>query len=440
MNRLIASLAVTGLFFTAVSTLRADDDLLQPTTAPHNSAATQPARPMTAQVSPAAQRLLADITSAYKNVSAIELAGTVHLDSDIDGKPEQYTDKFHGSFQSPNKFVSEVTGNMIAGSTGQKAYAFSVEDNNYVQKDAPADRTGSWPGAVWDVVKEQNPSLAMLLTADPATQLIDTAKIFCPPPPDAAANPKTQTTIDLLSPTKYGDQDCLTLRMSNDDGVFTFLIDPQSYLLRQLTADQRKYFEKLGHQQVNKAMLVFDYMTVATPAKVDDKQFAWTPPKGARELSAPVPAALAEGASSALIGKPAPDFQLVGLDGKPVKLSEQKGSVVIVDFWATWCGPCVASLPHLNKVYEDHKAAGLKVFAVSVDEDQSRVKPFVEEKKLTIHVLFEDDKHETSHNYGVTGIPQTVVIGKDGVVKQVFVGFGPGSEEAVAKTVEEAMK
>jgi peroxiredoxin len=64
----------------------------------------------------------------------------------------------------------------------------------------------------------------------------------------------------------------------------------------------------------------------------------------------------------------------------------------------------------------------------------------VEEKKLTIHVLFEDDKHETSHNYGVTGIPQTVVIGKDGVVKQVFVGFGPDSEEALTKTVEEAMK
>jgi peroxiredoxin len=441
MKCVVASLALVGsLWITGIS--KADDELLHaPGTQPVATATSQPARPDLA-VSPAAQRVLAEITSAYNKMNVLELAGTVHLDYDMDGKPEQNADSFKGYFQSPNKFVNEVPKNMIAGSTGDKVYAFSVEDNDYVQKDAPKERTGPWPSAILDVIKTQNPSLAMLLSSDPATQLIDTAAVFSPASPDAAGQPKSKQTIELLSPTKYRTVDCLTLQLTNDDGVFTFLIDPQSYLLRQFTADQRKYFQKLGHQQVNKAMLVFDYTSIATAPKVDDKLLAWTPPANARELAAPVPAVGgAEGASAALVGKPAPDFKLVGLDGKPVTLSEQRGSVVVVDFWATWCGPCVASLPHLNKVYEDHKKAGLKVFAVSVDDDQSKVKPFAEENHLTIHVLLDDDKHATSRDeYKAEGIPQTVVIGKDGIVKQVFVGFGPGSEEALTKTVEEALK
>ena len=179
----------------------------------------------------------------------------------------------------------------------------------------------------------------------------------------------------------------------------------------------------------------------ASDAAVKDEQFAWTPPASARELTA---AAMAQddggGAGAALVGKPAPEFKLSTPEGKDVSLADQKGHVVVVDFWATWCGPCVASLPHLNKLYEDKKEAGLKVLAISVDEDKTKVPPFVAAKKLTLTVLLDNDEQKVAEKYGVMGIPQTVVIGKDGTVKKVFVGFGPGSEDELRKVVEEAMK
>lgn len=121
-------------------------------------------------------------------------------------------------------------------------------------------------------------------------------------------------------------------------------------------------------------------------------------------------------------------------------MADQKGSVVIVDFWATWCGPCVEALPHLNKLYEEKKAAGLKVLAVSVDDEKEKVAPFVATNRLTMRVLLDNEEQKVAEKYGVQGIPQTVIIGKDGIVKKVFVGTGPQTDDEMRKIVEEAMK
>ena len=122
-----------------------------------------------------------------------------------------------------------------------------------------------------------------------------------------------------------------------------------------------------------------------------------------------------------------------------VTLSELKGSVVILDFWATWCGPCVASLPHLNKIYTDLQKDGLKVYALNQREDKQKVADFITNKNLTIPVLL-DKEGNVAKQYLVTGIPQTVVIGKDGIVKKVLIGTGPDSEEMLRKAVDGALR
>jgi peroxiredoxin len=144
--------------------------------------------------------------------------------------------------------------------------------------------------------------------------------------------------------------------------------------------------------------------------------------------------------SSELEGKPAPQFALKDMAGKDVKLADLKGQVVVLDLWATWCPPCRASLPHLDKLHEQVKDKGVKVFAVNVREEKPDVEQFVEQTKLKTPVLL-DSQGEVSEKYKANAIPQTVVIGKDGKVAKVFVGFGgEESARALREAVEKAMK
>jgi thiol-disulfide isomerase/thioredoxin len=128
-----------------------------------------------------------------------------------------------------------------------------------------------------------------------------------------------------------------------------------------------------------------------------------------------------------LVNKPAIDFSLKGLDGNVVKLSELKGKVVVVDFWATWCGPCVASFPFLQKVYEKYKSnPDVVILALNTWENEegaereAKVRKFMEEKKFTFPVLFDDN---FVYKYGVDGIPTKFVIDKKGMIQFMSVGF-----------------
>jgi peroxiredoxin len=144
---------------------------------------------------------------------------------------------------------------------------------------------------------------------------------------------------------------------------------------------------------------------------------------------------------SDLVGKPAPDFTLTTLDGKTVKLSDQKGSVVLLDFWATWCGPCVKALPHVQKLAADKDKAdkGLKVWAVNAREENSKIQKFIDDNKYTFGVPI-DKSGDVMQSYNVSGIPTTVVVGKDGVVIKTFVGYSEDNLKQLDEAIETALK
>jgi len=128
-----------------------------------------------------------------------------------------------------------------------------------------------------------------------------------------------------------------------------------------------------------------------------------------------------------IVNKPAVDFSLKGLDGNIVKLSELKGKVVVIDFWATWCGPCIASFPSLQKVYEKYKShPDVVILALNTWENEegaereAKVRKFMEEKKFTFPVLFDDN---FVYKYGVEGIPTKFIIDKKGMIQFKNVGF-----------------
>lgn len=135
------------------------------------------------------------------------------------------------------------------------------------------------------------------------------------------------------------------------------------------------------------------------------------------------------------VNKPVVDFALKTLDGKITKLSDLKGKVVVVDFWATWCGPCKASFPYLQKVYEKYKDnPNVVILAVNSWEgaknEEERIKTvqkFIEENKYTFSVLL-DENDKIIGKYGVEGIPTKFVIDKRGMIQFRDIGFSGGQE------------
>ncbi|MBK7494354.1 MAG: TlpA family protein disulfide reductase [Candidatus Omnitrophica bacterium] len=124
-----------------------------------------------------------------------------------------------------------------------------------------------------------------------------------------------------------------------------------------------------------------------------------------------------------LIGKAAPDFSAAMLDGSQFKLADHKGkNIVIIDFWATWCGPCVYGLPVLNEVANAYKDKGVVFIAVNQGDSPETIKQFQEKKSLVLPVGL-DQAASIGSRYYVGGIPQTVLVDKEGKVATVHVGL-----------------
>jgi thiol-disulfide isomerase/thioredoxin/outer membrane lipoprotein-sorting protein len=162
---------------------------------------------------------------------------------------------------------------------------------------------------------------------------------------------------------------------------------------------------------------------------VDVALFAYTPPSDARE-QAPQTA----GNRVDLTGKDAPLFRGVSLDGKTYNLAELKGKSVLLDFWASWCGPCIRSMPTLEKMHNDYRDQGLVVLGIDVGEKRETVEKFLTTKPIPYPVIMGDEAGIPSA-YGITVFPTFVMIGPDGKVAATQFGL---NEAALAGLVTKA--
>ena len=119
----------------------------------------------------------------------------------------------------------------------------------------------------------------------------------------------------------------------------------------------------------------------------------------------------------------APDFQLPDLDGQLVALDDLRGSPVLLNFWATWCGPCRLEMPFIQDIYEDEGFSdkGLVILAINIGEDSSTVKKFMVGNGLTFPVLLDADQ-KIAPEYNIRAIPTTFFIDKNGIIRDVKVG------------------
>ena len=136
------------------------------------------------------------------------------------------------------------------------------------------------------------------------------------------------------------------------------------------------------------------------------------------------------------VGSESPDFSATDLQGRQVTLSEFRGQkVVVVDFWATWCAPCVMAMPKLQELHDEFKEREVEVLAVNLGEDPDLVRRFLELKKYTFRVVM-DQKRVIANRFGVSAIPALVVVDADGRIGWTRVGYNPEKADELRQVVE----
>ena len=227
----------------------------------------------------------------------------------------------------------------------------------------------------------------------------------------------------------------------------------RNIVLREIQQTEAKM--PWGRAINSKMTYIFTVATVGEP--ITETLFTFVPPEGAKEVAElmpspqpsattrpavmPRPATTSRSATPRAadhIGRDAIAFALEDLDGNRVDLQSLKGKVALLDFWASWCGPCVAELPHIEKLHRDFKDRGLVVLGVN-NEDVVVAREFVKRKGYTFTTLF-DEGSEVTRKYRVSGIPQVFIIDREGIVKWHALGYGPGKEFDLRNAVEKVLK
>ncbi len=144
-------------------------------------------------------------------------------------------------------------------------------------------------------------------------------------------------------------------------------------------------------------------------------------------------------AEAAAVRGPAPNFTLKSLSGKNIKLSEMAGNVVLINFWATWCGPCREEMPLLNALHNKYQLLGFTVLGVNVEENPENARDFLKDYPVDFPVLL-DSQNSVSRQYDVVAMPTTVVVDRDGNMRFLHKGYKSGDEVKYRKMVKKLVR
>ncbi len=356
--------------------------------------------------------LLESSTAVYKKYKSYQHTATYAIEQKTDQGVVQRAGQYTLALERPNKFLfaSIPPQYVLALSDGKSFYNYHRETSEYTQ--IPAAATYENINIVDDVMFQPLGTylIAMMLQGNATA--------------DKGMNAQFKRMTVGPAVMEEGKK-CIPLTSSVRGSMTTFYFDAAAHTLAKVVQAQEN----------SSATLTETFSDVKVDQPIEAAMFTFVAPTRAKMVAKFTdPNAVAAAAKAKLQaerakyeGKPAPDFTAKDLNGKGVSLSSLKGKVVVVDFWASWCGPCRMVMPHIQEIHEKY-GKDVAVLAVDTWDTKAACLNFLKESpQYTMPVLLDpaSDNQSASiatKSYGVNGIPTTIIIDKDGIVRTYAVG------------------
>ena len=369
-------------------------------------------------VDPQVTALFGQTIAAHKALTA--LSATVTVASTGTGPKVNQTVTL--AYQKPNRAKVAVTGPsgpLVQIYAGSKSLTLYLIKNKTYQVQPVAPGTDTVPLALG-----QAHSLLIFLMSRPESL----NSLLAQPGVSASLSPSSRYTLVPV------DTVVATLPApGGSKATFTFSIGKTDHLLRQMTESAA-----MGTPGQTQNITLTETVTAlsATPT-LTAADFVFTPPVGVKKIAAPKEAANPPMHDPRLVpgARPFP-VAAKDLNGRPLTLAQYHGKVVLMDFWATWCGPCVGEMPNVIAAYKKYHAQGFDIVGVSLDQSRPALVGFIAENKMPWRQVF-DGKYWSSavpREYGVQAIPFGLLIGRDGKIAAVDVR-GPALETAIRQAL-----
>ena len=376
------------------------------------------------EVDPQAEEVLRGLSRTLNNASALHCAVLVEIQISAGEMKNQTVTRGELTLSRPNRLRLEVTGGKIPFtlvSDGTTTTTLIRPLAAYTESKAPEAPIGFLKGIEGNLISQQVPFLPFLFLDDPYGYFV------------ADSGPVKYAGLEDIEGVP-----CHRLTIHQGESELNLWFDQaESSLLRLAMPDTRQteaaLQKRLPDAKVEMKVRFTEWrIDEAPPADA----FAFVPPEWAEKKESFLQPR-AQDAALQLIGKAAPHVELALLDGTSFDLAGAKDKhIVILDFWASWCGPCVMALPILAEVSEQYKDKGVVLIAVNVEgTSPAVVEAFLKRQELDIDVAL-DNNGGISARYRVGPIPQTVIVGKDGIVQSVKLGFSPNLRNELAGDLE----
>jgi len=358
-----------------------------------------------------AEQLLQEVGRTYRNLSSYHFESVATDEMDGEEKDEKTRTTLVVAAVKPGKMRVEIkdsTTSLWVLSDGQTTWIYSPAMKQYIRKRVVPEENDHGEGIGGGA--GLNSAASRLVEAySRIADNIREARLLS----EESVELEGKSIACHVVQVKYANK-------SPDDSEElskTFWIDKARYLvLREVSTLRRRANPSGGPGEIRRT-ITFTLARVNGP--IPESFFVLTPPAEARQVE--------EFGRSASKENEAADFTLTDLQGRSFNLREQRGKAVLLNFWATWCGPCRDEMPYIEKLYRDFKDKGLIVLGVN-DEEPEVARSFLAENEITFPSLV-DERGGSHWLYRVAGIPTTILIDKEGKIAARLVGYSSGSED-----------